>query len=68
MLKAAERYGIQLPRARCLGFCQKTSNLAREAVNCNVVFGRPLVGFFYAWHITLMRSIIPVVTKFGASS
>jgi hypothetical protein len=29
-----------LPRARCVGFYQKTSDLAREAVNCNAVFGR----------------------------
>jgi len=33
--KAAERVGVQLPRARCTGLHQKTNDLAREAVNCN---------------------------------
>jgi hypothetical protein len=39
-LDAAERFGIQLPRARCTQSCQKPNDLAREAVNCNAVFGR----------------------------
>jgi hypothetical protein len=38
----AERIGVQLPRARCSGFYQKTTDLAREAVNCNAGLGRLL--------------------------
>jgi len=34
---AAERIGIQLPRARCMGSRQKPNDLAREAVCCNAV-------------------------------
>jgi hypothetical protein len=36
---AAQRVGIQLPRARCTGSRQKTNDLAREAVNCNAGLG-----------------------------
>ena len=36
----AQRVGVQLPQARCSGFYQKTGDLAREAVNCNALFGR----------------------------
>lgn len=36
-LMAAERVGVQLPRARCSDFHQKTDDLAREAVNCNAM-------------------------------
>jgi hypothetical protein len=38
-MKAAERVGIQLPRARCTERVQKRHDLAREAVNCNAVLG-----------------------------
>src|SRR6266542_3819984 len=34
---AAQRIGIQLPRARCTRRIQKRYDLAREAVNCNAV-------------------------------
>src|SRR6266540_554575 len=36
-LDAAQRLGIQLPRARCTRRLQKRHDLAREAVNCNAV-------------------------------
>jgi hypothetical protein len=36
---AAERIGIQLPRARRTGSPQNSHDLAREAVNCNAVLG-----------------------------
>lgn len=32
---ATQRLGVQLPRARCASFYQKTGDRAREAVNCN---------------------------------
>ena len=41
---AAQRFGVQLPRARCIGRVQKTHDLAREAVNCNAGLGRPIRG------------------------
>jgi hypothetical protein len=34
-LRRAQRLGVQLPRARCSGFSQKTGDLAREAVGWN---------------------------------
>ena len=37
MNEAAQRVGVQLPRARSSGFYQKTGDLAREAVNCNAL-------------------------------
>jgi hypothetical protein len=37
MIWAAQRLGVQLLRARCAGFSQKTGDRAREAVNCNAV-------------------------------
>jgi hypothetical protein len=40
--EAAQRVGIQLPRARCTGSRQNTNDLAREAVSCNAVLGRSL--------------------------
>ncbi len=36
-LRATQRLGVQLTRARCSGFYQKTGGLAREAVNCNAL-------------------------------
>jgi hypothetical protein len=37
--RAAERLGVQLPRARDRGWLQKTNDLAREAVSWNAVLG-----------------------------
>jgi len=37
---AAQRLGIQLPRARRMKSLQKRYDLAREAVSCNAVLGR----------------------------
>jgi hypothetical protein len=37
---AAQRFGIQLPRARRTGRLQKPNDLAREAVSCNAGLGR----------------------------
>lgn len=34
-LAAAERPGVQLPRARCTAYLQNANDLAREAVSCN---------------------------------
>jgi hypothetical protein len=39
LMSPAQRVGVQLPRARCIGSPQKSCDLAREAVNCNAVFG-----------------------------
>src|SRR6266545_7528254 len=39
---AAQRPGVQLPRARCTRRLQKSNDLAREAVSCNTVFGAPV--------------------------
>jgi hypothetical protein len=40
--EAAERFGIQLPRAR-RDELQKPNDLAREAVSCNAGLGRRIV-------------------------
>jgi hypothetical protein len=37
--RAAQRVGIQLPRAR-RRYASKKNDLAREAVSCNAVLGR----------------------------
>jgi hypothetical protein len=42
--EAAERVGIQLPRARWV-MPSKTNDLAREAVSCNAVLGHCLAIF-----------------------
>jgi len=39
LMIAAQRLAVQLPRARCRGTVQNTNDLAREAVNCNGLFG-----------------------------
>jgi len=39
LMVAAERVGIQVPRARCIGSRQKSHDLAREAVSWNAVLG-----------------------------
>jgi hypothetical protein len=39
MSGAAQRLGVQLPRARCTRFFQNTNDLARAAVNCNGELG-----------------------------
>ena len=38
-LRAPQRVGIQLSRARCTELHQKANDLAREAVNCNAGLG-----------------------------
>jgi hypothetical protein len=37
LIAAVQRYGIQLPRARCKGKPENSNDLAREAVSCNAV-------------------------------
>src|SRR6185503_3173295 len=37
--RAAQRPGVQPPRARCTGWRQNTSDLAREAVGWNTLLG-----------------------------
>jgi hypothetical protein len=45
---AAERFGIQLPRARCIERPQKKNDLAREAVSCNAGLGHTAeIGFSF---------------------
>jgi len=42
-LSPYQRFGIQLPRARCTRWLQNSNDLAREAVSWNTVFGAPVV-------------------------
>ena len=43
MDSAAQRLGIQVPRARSMGSRQNSRDLAREAVGCNAVLDGALV-------------------------
>jgi len=39
LIRPAQRPGVQPPRARCIGQLQNSTDLAREAVGWNTVFG-----------------------------
>ena len=55
--EAAQRIGVQLPRARCSGFHQKTGDLAREAVNCNAWLAGRLLRYFALRCLCLLKMI-----------
>src|SRR6266508_719812 len=56
VMAGAQRFGIQLPRARCTRRVQKPHDLAREAVNCNAVLGRAaFIGVFHFSMAGLLR-------------
>ena len=48
---AAERIAVQLPRARRRAVLQKRPDLAREAVNCNGLFGGWQPSFAQEQHV-----------------